>query len=301
MTEVEDPRPLPPGLEQLVHPPVQQRPAGAQQQADHAVLTIDTPAGPYTLEADWLVAADGGRSAIRSQLGLKLEGASFESLFVIADIRIDLPYPTERLAFFDPDWNPGNTILMHREPHGIWRLDYQLPPGETPEEALKPESIKARVDAQLAMIGHAGVPWEMDWCSVYSARALTLPDYVHGRVLFTGDAAHLLPIFGVRGANTGFQDAQALAWRLAFVVQGLAAAPLLAASGRRTGALPAADAGGVGGVVGDVGRRARGDRPAHRRRRPCPHHAPQPAGVQRTFFALENPGGGLGHPRCAGH
>ena len=88
-------------------------------------------------------------------------------------------------------------------------------------------SLKTRIDAQLAMIGHAGVPWAMDWCSVYSARALTLPDYVHGRVLFVGDAAHLLPIFGVRGANTGFQDAQALAWRLALVASGVAPASLL--------------------------------------------------------------------------
>ncbi|MDO9031213.1 MAG: FAD-dependent monooxygenase [Hydrogenophaga sp.] len=207
------------------------------QDGQGTTLEVDTPEGPYTLQTDWLVAADGARSGIRSMLDLKLEGASYEGRFVIADIRIDLPLPTERLAFFDPDWNPGNTILMHREPHGIWRVDYQLPPGEDAEAALKPESLKARIDAQLAMIGHAGVPWEMDWCSVYSARALTLPDYVHGRVLFTGDAAHLLPIFGVRGANTGFQDAQALAWRLAFVVQGLAAAPLLAGySSERVGA-----------------------------------------------------------------
>lgn len=207
------------------------------QDGQGATLEVDTPEGPYTLQTDWLVAADGARSGIRAMLDLKLEGASYEGRFVIADIRIDLPLPTERLAFFDPDWNPGNTILMHREPHGIWRVDYQLPPGEDPEAALKPESLKARIDAQLAMIGHAGVPWAMDWCSVYSARALTLPDYVHGRVLFTGDAAHLLPIFGVRGANTGFQDAQALAWRLAFVVQGLAAAPLLAGySSERVGA-----------------------------------------------------------------
>lgn len=145
--------------------------------------------------------------------------------------------PTERLAYFDPDWNPDNTILMHREPHGIWRIDYQLPPGETPEEALKPESLKARINAQLAMVGHAGIPWEMDWSSVYSARALTLPDYVHGRVIFTGDAAHLLPIFGVRGANTAFQDAQSLAWHLAFVVKGLAGPKLLANhSAERVGA-----------------------------------------------------------------
>ena len=197
------------------------------QSGDGATLEVDTAEGPYTLKADWLVAADGARSAVRTLMDLKLEGASYEGKFVIADIRVDLPLPTERLAFFDPDWNPGNTILMHREPHGIWRLDYQLPPGETPEDALKPESLKARIDAQLAMIGHAGVPWEMDWCSVYSARALTLPDYVHGRVLFVGDAAHLLPIFGVRGANTGFQDAQALAWRLALVARGVSPASLL--------------------------------------------------------------------------
>ncbi len=188
---------------------------------------IDTPEGPYNLETEWLVAADGGRSEIRSSMNLKLEGASFESIFVIADIRIDLPYPTERLAFFDPDWNRGNTILMHREPHGIWRVDYQLPPGETPEEALRPESLKERIDAQLKMIGFEGTPWEMDWNSVYSARTLTLPEYVHKRIVFTGDAAHLLPIFGVRGANTAFQDAQSLGWHLAYVLKGLAPETLM--------------------------------------------------------------------------
>ena len=208
-----------------------------QQQADHARLTVDTPEGEYALEAGWLVAADGGRSDIRTMLGLKLEGASYEGFFVIADIRIDLPLPTERLAFFDPVWNPGNTILMHREPHGIWRVDYQLPPGEKPEDALRPESLKARIDAQLAMIGFGGTPWEMDWSSVYSARTLTLPDYVSGRVIFTGDAAHLLPIFGVRGANTAFQDAQSLGWHLAFVLKGLAGERLLANhSAERVGA-----------------------------------------------------------------
>ncbi|RYY66172.1 MAG: monooxygenase, partial [Comamonadaceae bacterium] len=201
---------------------------GLRQDDTKASLEIDTPAGPYMLEADWVVAADGGRSTVRSQLGLQMEGSSYEGQFVIADIRIALPLPTERMAWFDPPWNPGNTILMHREPFGIWRVDYQLPPGETPDEALRPESLKARIDAQLAMIGHAGAPWEMDWCSVYSARTLTLPSYVHGRTLFAGDAAHLLPIFGVRGANTAFQDAQSLGWHLGLVASGRAPASLLA-------------------------------------------------------------------------
>ena len=207
------------------------------QQPDHVAAVIDTPEGPYPLSANWLIAADGGRSEIRSMMNLQMEGASYEGFFVIADIKIDLPLPTERLAYFDPEWNRGNTILMHREPHGIWRVDYQLPKGESPEEALRPESLKARIDAQLAMIGFAGKTWEMDWCSVYSARTLTLPDYVQGRVIFTGDAAHLLPIFGVRGANTAFQDAQSLGWHLAFVLKGLAGPSLLANhSAERVGA-----------------------------------------------------------------
>lgn len=207
------------------------------QHEGFVVVAVDTPEGAYTLEADWLVAADGGRSGIRTQLGLQMEGASYEGFFVIADIRIDLPLPTERLAYFDPPWNPGNTILMHREPHGIWRVDYQLPEGETPEEALRPASLKARIDAQLEMIGFGGTPWEMDWSSVYSARTLTLPDFVHGRVVFTGDAAHLLPIFGVRGANTAFQDAQSLGWHLAYTLKGLAGPRLMANhSAERVGA-----------------------------------------------------------------
>lgn len=201
---------------------------GVRQKNARVFAEIDTPGGSYLIESRWLVAADGGRSAIRAALGLPLEGNSYEGYFVIADIKVDLPLPTERRAYFDPPWNPGNTVLMHREPLSIWRVDYQLPEGETPEQALQPESLRARIDAQLAMIGHAGVPWELDWSSVYSARALTLPDYVHGRVLFTGDSAHLLPIFGVRGANTAFQDAQSLAWHLAFVVRGLASESLLA-------------------------------------------------------------------------
>jgi 3-(3-hydroxy-phenyl)propionate hydroxylase len=207
------------------------------QQDGYAVATVDTPEGEYQLETNWLVDASGGRSAIRSAMNLEMEGASYEGFFVIADIKVDLPLPTERLAYFDPEWNPGNTILMHREPNGIWRVDYQLPEGETPEEALRPESLKARIDAQLAMIGFPGIDWEMDWSSVYSARTLTLTDYVHGNVIFTGDAAHLLPIFGVRGANTGFQDAQSLGWQLAHTVKGLGGPQLLANySAERVGA-----------------------------------------------------------------
>lgn len=200
---------------------------GVQSFTDHAELQIDTLEGEYNLSCAWLIAADGAKSTIRQELGLRMEGASYRGRFVIADIKIDIPWPTERLAYFDPDWNRGNTILMHRQPEGIWRLDYQLPPNETPEQALAPKSLNARIQAQLDMVGITA-PWELDWCSVYSARAMTLPDYIHERIIFTGDAAHMLPIFGVRGANTGFQDAQNLAWKLAMLLKGVGTRELLA-------------------------------------------------------------------------
>jgi 3-(3-hydroxy-phenyl)propionate hydroxylase len=70
-------------------------------------------------------------------------------------------------------------------------------------------------------------PWKMIWTGLYKANALTLDRYRQGRVLLAGDAAHLVPIFGVRGANSGIDDADNLAWKLALVVKGLADDTLL--------------------------------------------------------------------------
>jgi 3-(3-hydroxy-phenyl)propionate hydroxylase len=190
-------------------------------------VEVDTPEGPYSLESDWLVASDGARSGIRAMMDLKLEGASYEGRFVIADIRIDLPLPTERLAFFDPDWNPGNTILMHREPHGIWRVDYQLPADETPEQALAPESLKARIDAQLAMIGHGGTPWADGLVLGLfrprpdAARLRARPRAVHRR-----RGAHAADLRRARRQHR-LAGRAGMAWRLAFVVRGLAPESLL--------------------------------------------------------------------------
>ena len=189
-------------------------------------LTVDTPGGEYQIDAEWAIAADGAQSRMRNQLGLRMEGDSFEGNFVIADIEIEIDLPTERQAFFDPEWNPGNTVLMHREPGNIWRIDYQLPKDETPEQALQPELLKSRIQAQLDMVGITST-WELDWCSVYSARAMTLQNYIDNRIALVGDAAHLLPIFGVRGANTGLQDGHNLIWKLAAVIKGWAGPTLL--------------------------------------------------------------------------
>ena len=204
----------------------QTRAAEIQVQENGAMLSLSTPKGDYTLHADWVAACDGGRSQVREALGLQLQGTSYEGRYVIADLELKSDRPTERLAWFDPPSNPGSTILMHKQPDDIWRIDYQLRDDEDPDEAVKPENVIPRVKSHLEMMGETG-DWSPIWITIYRAHALSLERYRHGRVLFAGDAAHLVPIFGVRGANSGIDDADNLAWKLAFVVKGLASDKLL--------------------------------------------------------------------------
>jgi 3-(3-hydroxy-phenyl)propionate hydroxylase len=172
-----------------------------------------------TVRADWVVACDGGRSTVREQLGLELEGMQYDGRYVIVDIEQQTRRAVERLAWFDPPSNPNSTILMHRQPDNIWRIDYQVAEHEDPAQAVKPENVLPRVQAHLDMIGETA-PWKPKWISIYNAKCLTLRDYRHGRVLFAGDAAHLVPIFGVRGLNSGLDDVGNLAWKLALVLAG---------------------------------------------------------------------------------
>lgn len=204
----------------------QTRVTGMQHDDDGVTLSLGTPEGDYTLEADWLVACDGGRSTIRETMGLPLRGASYEGRYIIVDITLESERPTERLAYFDPPCNPGSTVLVHKQPHNVWRIDYQVQDGENAEEAVKPENVLPRVQSLLDMMGERG-QWAPVWITMYKANALTLEHYRHGRVMFAGDAAHLVPIFGVRGANSGIDDADNVSWKLAYVVKGLAGEALL--------------------------------------------------------------------------
>ena len=191
-----------------------------------ARLTIETPAGPYTSQAHYVLAADGARSTVRHLRGLKLLGDAYEGRYVIVDIRMKSDYPTERRAYFDPPANPGATVLIHKQPDDIWRVDYQLRDEESETEALREDAIRRRVETILHMIGERAA-WELEWWSLYKAYSLALDDYRHGPVLFLGDAAHLVPIFGVRGLNSGLADAMNAGWKLAYVIRKLAPERLL--------------------------------------------------------------------------
>ena len=121
-------------------------------QADGAFVDIESAGGQHTVFADWLVACDGGRSTVREQLGLQLERTQYEGRYVIVDVVQKTKRDVERLAWFDPPSNPGSTILMHRQPDDVWRIDYQIGDGEDPLEAVKPENVLPRVQSHLSMI-----------------------------------------------------------------------------------------------------------------------------------------------------
>ncbi|WP_111415532.1 FAD-dependent monooxygenase [Billgrantia lactosivorans] len=200
---------------------------GVSQNASGVSLEVSTPEGDYRLACDYLLAADGARSVARKALGLALHGDAYEGRYVIADIRLRSDFPTERRAFFHSHALPDTTILVHRQPDDIWRIDYQLGPDEDPHAAVEEASIRERVGLIVREVLGEGDAWELEWWSLYKAHTLALDDYRHGRVLFIGDSAHLVPIFGVRGLNNGLADAANAGWKLAWVLLGRAPERLL--------------------------------------------------------------------------
>ena len=204
---------------------------GVDAQDPSVTLRVRDPHRVYALSAEWVLAADGARSAVRTLRGKRLQGENFEGRYIIADIQIkqraqSREVPVERRALFDPDCRRGGTVLVHEQPDHIWRIDYQLREGETEEEAMQESSIRQSIAAVLADLGWTE-PWELEWWSIYSANTLALDDYRDGRIFSIGDSAHIVPIFGVRGLNNGLADAQNIGWKLGAFLQGQADEGLL--------------------------------------------------------------------------
>ena len=191
--------------------------------SDHVTLEVDTPEGPYNIEADWLIACDGANSPTRRMLGLDFIGRVFEDNFLIADTIMEAEFPTERWFWFDPPFNKGQSALLHKQPDNVWRIDFQIGWDIDREEELKEENIKKRLRAMLG----EDAKFELEWCSIYTFQCRRMEKFRHGRVLFAGDAAHQVSPFGARGANSGLQDTDNLAWKLKLVMDGKAPDTLL--------------------------------------------------------------------------
>lgn len=186
-----------------------------QQNSDCIGLNIETPAGNYQLRSKYLIAADGSRSSIRNLLGLELKGEHFEERFLIADFVMEADFPAERWFWFDPPFAPGQSILLHKQPDNLWRLDFKLGKNVDNSIAQDHDFIRQKIKS---VVGDR--PFELDWTSIYSFSSKMLDRFVHDQILFVGDSAHVVSPFGARGANSGIEDADNLSWKLAKILKG---------------------------------------------------------------------------------
>ncbi len=193
------------------------------QHDSHVALEVETPEGSYTLEADWLIACDGANSPTRRMLGIDFVGRVFEDNFLIADVVMEADFPSERWFWFDPPFNRGQSALLHKQPDNVWRIDLQLGWDIDVEREKRPENVIPRLKAMLG----EDVDFELDWVSIYTFQCRRMENFRHGRTLFAGDSAHQVSPFGARGANSGVQDADNLAWKLKLVIDGTAPDSLL--------------------------------------------------------------------------
>jgi 3-(3-hydroxy-phenyl)propionate hydroxylase len=141
--------------------------------------------------------------------GAEFAGKMFEDQFLIADVRMAAEFPTERWFWFDPPFHAGRSALLHKQPDDIWRIDLQLNPDADPAVEKRPENVRPRI---ARMLGHD--KFEFEWISLYKFQCRRMENFIHGRVIFAGDAAHQVSPFGARGANSGLEDAENLAWKL---------------------------------------------------------------------------------------
>jgi 3-(3-hydroxy-phenyl)propionate hydroxylase len=196
---------------------------GVERSAAGVTATVETPDGVYRLAGEWLIAADGAKSTVRSLLGLPFEGHAFEEKFLIVDVRMDADYPSDRRFWFQPTFDPAQSLLIHRQPDNVFRIDFQLGSEVDADTEREPERAMARV---RRVVG-PGAKCEYEWCSVYTFRCARLGRFVEGRVVFVGDAAHVVSPFGARGGNGGLQDVDNLCWKLVRVLRGEAPEALI--------------------------------------------------------------------------
>jgi 2-polyprenyl-6-methoxyphenol hydroxylase-like FAD-dependent oxidoreductase len=195
-----------------------ERVVGIRTEGEQVLLELERPSGARSsLTARWVLGADGSHSSVRRLVGVGFPGESYDDQFLIVDIRADLPFPNERHFHFDPPWNPGRQVLIHQCPDRVWRIDWQVPS----DYDLEAERRTGALDERIRRVVGRTTPYEVVWLSVYRFHERVAERFREGRVFLLGDAAHIVAPFGARGLNSGIQDAENLAWKLALVEHGV--------------------------------------------------------------------------------
>ncbi len=202
------------------------RVTGFEQNAEFATLSIDTPAGAYSMQADHVIDCTGSQSPFRGWCKATVATKKGDDRWCIADVRFSNPLPVERHTWIEAPFNEGRAVWQHLMADGVWRIDYQMPPDADLPSMSREDVVRARLNTQFKR-ELSPEECEIVWVGPYTYRSECLDMLRHDRVFFAGDAAHVVSPFGARGGNSGVQDADNLAWKLATVVEGRAAPQLL--------------------------------------------------------------------------
>jgi len=192
--------------------------ADFSQTADKVVVAAKTPAGREQFEAQWLVGADGGRSAVRKCMGVAFDGYTWPERFLVASTTYDYEPHGYRLNTYvaDPvDWSamfkmPGNG------PEGLWRVLFPVRPEEDEAEALSGDNVERLMQGFQPKAGR----YEIQYKSMYKVHQRVAGQFRVGRALLAGDAAHVNNPIGAFGLNGGIHDAINLAGKLGKVCRG---------------------------------------------------------------------------------
>jgi 3-(3-hydroxy-phenyl)propionate hydroxylase len=180
---------------------------------DHVVLHLHHGETSVSETAAFLIACDGGRSTVRTQMGVQVEGASLPVKYALVDLVVDLDLENPRdypyLAYFS---DPQEWMVLVRHPH-CWRFLYPLAQDDSEPTA---EELK---DKSLSFIGQVSNVKLINKV-IYKVHHRVAKQWRQGRVLLMGDAAHLITPMWALGLNTGALDASNLPWRLAWFLRG---------------------------------------------------------------------------------
>ena len=177
---------------------------------------IKGPSGDESTRTSWLVACDGGHSTVRHALGLKFPGETADRRWLLADIIINEHENPHEVII---ETSPNGTVAFFPIKPFRWRVvaDYGPVGDDAEPDPITIEAVQAVLDNQTSR--HWTIK-DSPWLTEFRVNERQVEQYVHGRVLLAGDAAHVHSPAGGQGMNTGIQDAFNLAWKLSLVVSG---------------------------------------------------------------------------------